>query len=313
MLKMVGFLVSFTLFFSIFTSSVWAQTPIYTVEVGHQDLWMPVSLPNEGFEVNALLKADNEVVLDQSEITYEWEVADPEIVELDSFGFTSGCPYDVMAPCPNLHASLHGLKPGTTQIHVIVKLHGEVITETTVPATVGLNTYHLGMTDEVITLPLNTGYGINALFQESGTLILDQSTISYVWQVDDPEVVRIESSGFESGCPYDVLAPCPNLHADLFALKEGQTTVEVQAFIGDVAVASASAQVIVRTEAVVACLLADINQDSVVNLLDYSALVNNFLADGPVLARADINQDGNINIIDYTLLAGHFMESCEEL
>jgi parallel beta-helix repeat protein len=58
------------------------------------------------------------------------------------------------------------------------------------------------------------------------------------------------------------------------------------------------------------CQMADINQDGIVNLFDYSLLASNFFSNSPNPIRADINSDGKVNLLDYSWLATHFMQSC---
>lgn len=50
----------------------------------------------------------------------------------------------------------------------------------------------------------------------------------------------------------------------------------------------------------------DINQDGVVNLLDFSLLVAKFGQSGTGLGRADINVDGKVDLRDFSLLASKF-------
>lgn len=60
-----------------------------------------------------------------------------------------------------------------------------------------------------------------------------------------------------------------------------------------------------------ACRIADITEDGVVNLADFTVLASNFMSTNPANTRTDINGDGAVNLADFTLLAGQFMESCE--
>jgi len=48
-------------------------------------------------------------------------------------------------------------------------------------------------------------------------------------------------------------------------------------------------------------LVADLNNDGRVNLIDYSIMVNDLFKTGPNLP-ADINKDGKVNLIDYSIL-----------
>lgn len=50
----------------------------------------------------------------------------------------------------------------------------------------------------------------------------------------------------------------------------------------------------------------DINQDGIVNLLDFSLLVAKFGQTGTGLGRADINADGKVDLRDFSLLASKF-------
>lgn len=58
------------------------------------------------------------------------------------------------------------------------------------------------------------------------------------------------------------------------------------------------------------CQQADINQDGIVDLTDYSLLATNFLSTTPSIPRADINTDGIVDLTDYSLLATQFLQTC---
>lgn len=58
------------------------------------------------------------------------------------------------------------------------------------------------------------------------------------------------------------------------------------------------------------CQQADINQDGIVDLTDYSLLATNFLSTNPSVPRADINSDGIVDLTDYSLLAVQFLQIC---
>lgn len=63
------------------------------------------------------------------------------------------------------------------------------------------------------------------------------------------------------------------------------------------------------------CSSADINSDGLVDLLDYSILVRDFLktvgGTSPVLnPRSDINGDGIVDLSDYSILVKNFLRSC---
>lgn len=53
---------------------------------------------------------------------------------------------------------------------------------------------------------------------------------------------------------------------------------------------------------------ADISQDGIVDLTDYSLLATNFLSTTPSVPRADINSDGIVDLTDYSLLAANFLQ-----
>lgn len=57
---------------------------------------------------------------------------------------------------------------------------------------------------------------------------------------------------------------------------------------------------------------SDINQDGVVDLTDYSLLVNSFFQSPPENIRTDINVDGTVDLVDYTYLIGQFFNTCSE-
>ena len=57
-------------------------------------------------------------------------------------------------------------------------------------------------------------------------------------------------------------------------------------------------------------LPGDINDDGVVDILDYAILFENFLVNPPTDPRADLNNDGEVNILDYVVLYTNFGRRC---
>lgn len=55
---------------------------------------------------------------------------------------------------------------------------------------------------------------------------------------------------------------------------------------------------------------ADLNQSGVVDLSDYTILVNNFFKNPLLNSRADVNGDGAVDLTDYSLLAASFLQQC---
>lgn len=53
----------------------------------------------------------------------------------------------------------------------------------------------------------------------------------------------------------------------------------------------------------------DINQDTIIDLSDYSILVANFLQTSLSNSRSDINKDNIVDISDYSILVAHFLET----
>ena len=52
--------------------------------------------------------------------------------------------------------------------------------------------------------------------------------------------------------------------------------------------------------------VADINQDGVVDFLDFSALASGYGQSGGSVGRRDINRDGTVNFLDFSLLSGRY-------
>ncbi|MFC1626686.1 right-handed parallel beta-helix repeat-containing protein [Patescibacteria group bacterium] len=59
-----------------------------------------------------------------------------------------------------------------------------------------------------------------------------------------------------------------------------------------------------------ACNAADINQNGIVDISDYSLLIIDLLKTSPSNPRADINKDGIVDISDYSLLIQQFLKTC---
>ena len=56
-------------------------------------------------------------------------------------------------------------------------------------------------------------------------MIADQTSVTYEWSVDDPELVAVAPA---ARCLPPILEPCPEMAADLTGLQPGQTTVRVR-------------------------------------------------------------------------------------
>ncbi|NMC35589.1 hypothetical protein GYA49_00940, partial [Candidatus Beckwithbacteria bacterium] len=106
--------------------------------------------------------------------------------------------------------------------------------------------YTLEPSEAKIEMSINSyGYGVNVLLKQSNTLLLDQSGITYKWTASNPAIVSIADSGFSNGCPYDLIAPCPNMHADLKPLSSGNSLVKVVAYKDNREIANTSLSVFV--------------------------------------------------------------------
>lgn len=219
-----------TIISGLFINPVKAQQ--YELEPSESSITVPVQLPYEGYGVNVLLKENGNLVMNQVGISYQWPESSTYL-SVGSSGFTQGCPYDILAPCPNLHAGLRGIRPGRVTLPVSAWLNGKQIASTSIRVEVSDEAYTLEPSERAITFKVGTDYGVNVLLKRDGRLIMDQQGVTYTWKSHNPSIVSISDSGFASGCPYNLIAPCPNLHAVLYGLKPGVTKIEIEAWIGD--------------------------------------------------------------------------------
>lgn len=67
---------------------------------------------------------------------------------------------------------------------------------------------------------------------------------------------------------------------------------------------------IISTSAANPACSADINQDTIVDLTDYSIMATNFFQTATSGNRSDINKDGFIDLTDYSFLAASFFNTC---
>ncbi|MFC1711783.1 hypothetical protein ACFLZ1_04335 [Patescibacteria group bacterium] len=85
---------------------------------------------------------------------------------------------------------------------------------------------------EMLVSEPNESYGINVLLKDQdGNLLLDQSDVYYIWNIVNPAIATVYDTGFETDCPYGIIAPCSNLHADLIAHVPGETTIIIGAYL----------------------------------------------------------------------------------
>ena len=90
----------------------------YTLDASPSNvIRMPVSEPNTGYGIMAILKKDGKVVTDQRDVTYEWNILDKSIASISPF---AGCTHGIIIPCPEDHVNITALKNGTTTINVRV-------------------------------------------------------------------------------------------------------------------------------------------------------------------------------------------------
>lgn len=100
------------------------QSEAYTLEpLPSPNITMTVSTPNTGYGIYVILRNNNVVVTDQQGISYDWTIDDPTVATIEPFAPNPapGQPcntYGIQQPCPRSHASIRGLKVGSTVIHV---------------------------------------------------------------------------------------------------------------------------------------------------------------------------------------------------
>lgn len=77
-----------------------------------------------------------------------------------------------------------------------------------------------------------TGYGVNVLLRNNqGEVVKDQSSFSYEWTVDQPEVISMTVGDLNYGngkCAYDIKTPCPKNHIEFSGLKQGKVNVSLE-------------------------------------------------------------------------------------
>lgn len=225
-----------------------AQNSTYRLEPSEKEVVMSVSDINTAYGINVLLFNNDQLLMNQAGISYQWRVSNPQVISISDSGFDSGCPYDIYSPCPNLHATIKGLKPGNSKITVDAYLYDQFLSATNFSVTIKSENFTLEPSENVVETQihrLNEGYGLNVKLLRDGQLVYDQSDISYSWIVSQP-IINLSSYGMSDACPYGVNSPCPNLHADFKATKVGETQVNVTAYRFDQAIAKARFNVIVE-------------------------------------------------------------------
>jgi len=84
--------------------------------------------------------------------------------------------------------------------------------------------------------PQDMSYGVNVkLYDKNHQLVKNQADFYYQWSIaGSPKhgstIVYVNDYGMSHNCPYGITAPCPNLHADLRAVKLGQAQIIVEAY-----------------------------------------------------------------------------------
>ncbi len=221
--------------------------PGYVLQPSESVFEIPVQNPNEGYGVNVRLSyKDGGFLTNQAGIRYEW-IYSGNVISLYDSGFENGCPYDIVSPCPNLHADLRGINPGTAVITIKAYLYDSFIASTIITVKVKDAVYVLKPSEEVINTRVhgqNEGYGVNVLLYKDGYLVRNQSDITYIWK-NQSNSFSLGSYGFDSGCPYDIEAPCPNLHADIGGISPGKSLVTVEAWRANRMIASTQFTVII--------------------------------------------------------------------
>jgi len=235
-------------FFTISTKEAKAQE--YTLEPSQKSITIPVHLPNEGYGVNVLLKQNGELIIDQSDIRYDWQVSNSNSIQVHPNKFDNGCPYDIQSPCPSLNATILGRNPGIATITVFATKNQTLLATTTIQVVVENDLYTLEPSENEINMVYKSEklseYGVNVLLKKNNQLLIDQQGVSYHWKAGFDGSIMITNYGFQSGCPYNLVSPCPNMHADILAVGVGRTIVVVDAKIGDSVIASTTFAVNVR-------------------------------------------------------------------
>lgn len=313
----------FSAFLLVFTFGATQASAAYTLEPSEATIEMSL-LTNYG--VNVLLYEDGEFVTDQTGLSYLWQVSAQQAtlpITLESNGYGSGCPYGINNPCPNLHASLRGVYPGTATVTVTALSPQGQIAETTFEVEVTTTGFTLESSAAEINMMLNStqydGYGVNVILKHDGYVVPEQYEVSYDWEFGTSDFIALEDEGFTNGCPYNIQDPCPNLHATITSLALGRTLVDVTASVENVELATTQFAVNVNDFEVtpspfpspspwqISACEVDFNADGIVDLEDYSRLARDFFTDSRV---TDVNLDDWVDLLDYSLMARFFFDEC---
>jgi hypothetical protein len=93
-------------------------------------------------------------------------------------------------------------------------------------------TYTLESTEADIQIYEDQESQVDVLLKDDeGNLVLDQSDVYYTWELDNPSVIEIDDYGYDADCPYDIVSPCPNFHADVQPKKAGTVAITVKALV----------------------------------------------------------------------------------
>ena len=222
-------------FVSLFLMSpVYAQDNGYSLVPSEENIKTHVNTSNTGYGINVKLLLNSSLVQDQSNVKFDWIVADKSIISLSSWTATS-CTFDITAACPNNTADIKGLKVGKTSIYIVAYVDGVKSAATTVNVeVVDVWNMKLKKGEKTIKVGESMEYeiGINKI---DSPKYKPGSEINFIWQeVTKPNAPTIISFS-RQGCSSE--GKCPNSKIKLSGVQPGRTTIQVIALSDNVRLA----------------------------------------------------------------------------
>lgn len=214
-----------------YSGAVYAQEKGYTLTPSEETITTHVNTSDTGYGINVKLLKNGELVKNQSNVTFNWNVADTTVISISPWAGTSGCTFDLVPPCPNNTADLKGLKVGKSSIYVVAYVDGVKSAATTILVEVK-DVWDLALIEQNGTLQVGetVDYKVRLKKKDSPNY-KPGSEVNYVWQ----EVAKPGAPYYISmASPVCTLTSCSFESYKITGLRPGRAKVQVIAMSDNV-------------------------------------------------------------------------------
>ena len=243
---------------------------------------MHVSTKDRGYDgLYLTLMKNGEVVYDQANVKYEWSVADPSILTLNTWTDQALCSG---SPCTTHSVKLRGLKKGSTSMYVVAYVDGLKSAATTINVEVE-DTWKLRMLEAVNPLHVGKTAGyVVGLGKTDDPRYIPDSDITYIWQTVSSPNTEASINLTPLSCDTPV---CSYSQYQITGIRPGKTSLEIIAVSRDVKLAFLKYEIEVTENEELVFDRELYDNNNVTEISDYRRYINEKWEDIPEDVKAE--------------------------